>query len=109
MSLAPDLPPAPKLARRTLKAGKSDSVASVAARYKISAIQVAQWNKVGEKSSFKPGQAVVGYLAATKAVAKASVKTAGKSVAKTRSKAANKTAVRKSNPTVAAAASVTRR
>ena len=80
MSLAPDLPPAPKLARRTLKAGKAETVASVAARYKLSTAQVAQWNKVGEKSAFKTGQPVVVYLAAvtSKQAAKPTLKTAAK-------------------------------
>jgi membrane-bound lytic murein transglycosylase D len=83
MSLAPDLPPAPKLARRTLKAGKGETVASVAARYKLSGAQVAQWNKVGEKTAFKPGQQVVVYLAAAKptAVARKAVRSSTRTVA----------------------------
>ncbi|MEJ6006787.1 transglycosylase SLT domain-containing protein [Paucibacter sp. AS339] len=69
ISLAPDTPP---LRRLSLKAGKHDSVASVAARYRVSPAQVAEWNKVGVKSSFKPGQTLVVYSApsvATKRVA----------------------------------------
>ena len=81
MSLAPDLPPTSKLARRTLKAGKSETVSSVATRYNISSTQVAQWNKVGEKSAFKPGQQVVVYLAAVKPTAKSSVKSSIKTAA----------------------------
>ncbi|MEH0165060.1 transglycosylase SLT domain-containing protein [Roseateles microcysteis] len=59
MNLAPDVPP---LRRVTHKAGKGESVATVAARYKVSRSQVAQWNKVSSKASFKPGQAVVLFL-----------------------------------------------
>jgi len=60
LSLAPDAPP---LRRVTHKAGKADTVASIAARYKVGAEQVAQWNKVGKAARFKPGQAVVIYTA----------------------------------------------
>ena len=68
LNLAPDAPP---LRRVTLKAGKADTVASVAARYKVGAVQVAQWNKVGKGARFKPGQQVVVYTAAPAVVAKA--------------------------------------
>ncbi len=97
MSLAPDLPPAPKQARRSLKAGKADTVASVAKRYKVSASLVAHWNNVGEKHAFKPGQAVVVYLSVTKPTAKTSTK------------AKIRTAAKKGSSRVAAAESVTRR
>ncbi|MFT7722042.1 MAG: transglycosylase SLT domain-containing protein [Roseateles sp.] len=60
LSLAPDAPPA---RRMTLKARRGDTVAAVAARYKVSAAQVAQWNRVGRGARFKPGQAVVVYAA----------------------------------------------
>jgi membrane-bound lytic murein transglycosylase D len=60
MSLAPDLPP---LSRVSFKAGKRDTVASVARRYRIAAAQVAQWNEVGTGASFKPGQTVIVYVA----------------------------------------------
>lgn len=58
ISLAPDLPP---LRRVNFKAGKGETVASVARRYKVSAEQVAQWNKVSAKAGFKPGQQLVVY------------------------------------------------
>lgn len=61
MTLAPD---APALRRMSLKAGRKDSVASVAKRYRVSAAQVAQWNSVGAGASFKPGQTVVVFVAA---------------------------------------------
>lgn len=72
LSLAPDEPP---LRRVTLKAGKADTVAAVAARYKVSAAQVAQWNKVGMSARFKPGQAIVVYTALKAAPAQARVAT----------------------------------
>jgi membrane-bound lytic murein transglycosylase D len=59
MSLAPDLPP---MRRMTLKAGKRDSVASIAKRYRVSATQVAQWNKVSSGASFKRAQTIVVYV-----------------------------------------------
>lgn len=61
MVLAPEAKPMRKL---TLKAGRGDTVASVAKRYKVSAAQVAQWNDVGPRASFKPGQKVVVMVAA---------------------------------------------
>jgi membrane-bound lytic murein transglycosylase D len=48
--------------RATVKAGKRDTVASIAKRYRLSAAQVAEWNSVGAASAFKPGQQVVVYL-----------------------------------------------
>jgi membrane-bound lytic murein transglycosylase D len=60
MALAPDLPP---LRKMSLKAGRNDSVASVAKRYRVSASQVAQWNGVPSSARFKAGQKVVVYVA----------------------------------------------
>jgi len=60
MSLSPEAPP---LQRLTLKAGKRDTVASIAKRYRLPAAQVAQWNQVTAAAGFKPGQVVVVYLA----------------------------------------------
>ena len=59
MSLAPDVPP---LKRVALRAGKRDTVASVAKRYKVSAAQVAGWNKVAATAQFKPGSTVVVFV-----------------------------------------------
>jgi membrane-bound lytic murein transglycosylase D len=59
MSLAPDVPP---LKRVALRAGKRDTVASVAKRYKVSAAQVALWNKVAATAKFKPGSTVVVFV-----------------------------------------------
>ena len=60
MTLAPDAPPLRKV---TLKAGKHETVASVAKRYRVSPAQVAQWNDVSATASFKPGQPVLVYVA----------------------------------------------
>jgi membrane-bound lytic murein transglycosylase D len=60
MSLAPDVPPRRRV---VLKAGKADSVASIAKRYRIDASQVAEWNSVGASARFKPGTSIVVYQA----------------------------------------------
>ena len=58
LSLAPE-----QITRKTtLKAGKRDSVASVARRYKLTPAQVAQWNDVSTTASFRPGQQIVVFL-----------------------------------------------
>ena len=62
LSLAPDAPP---LRKASLRAGRRDTVASVARRYRVSAEQVAQWNSTHVGASFAPGQSVVVYLAAS--------------------------------------------
>lgn len=59
MALAPDLPP---MRRVSLKAGKRDTVASVARRYRVSALQVAQWNRTSASATFARGQTVVVYV-----------------------------------------------
>jgi membrane-bound lytic murein transglycosylase D len=74
MALAPD---GPGLRRVSLKAGKRDSVASVARRYRVSAAQVAQWNGVGAGSTFRPGQAIVVYVAHRPAASAAAKGTKG--------------------------------
>jgi membrane-bound lytic murein transglycosylase D len=61
MALAPEQAAQRRLA---LKAGRKDSVASVARRYRVSNAQVAQWNQVGAGASFTPGQTIVVYVAA---------------------------------------------
>jgi len=48
----------------SLKAGKRDSVTSVARRYRVSAALVAQWNGMGTRIHFKPGQTILVYVAA---------------------------------------------
>jgi membrane-bound lytic murein transglycosylase D len=60
MALAPDAPSARRVA---LKAGKRDTVSSIARRYRVPSAQVAQWNSVSAGASFKPGQTIVVYVA----------------------------------------------
>lgn len=64
MNLAPDVPPVRRL---VLKAGKRDTVASIARRYKVPASQVASWNKVGVKARFKRSHAIIVYVPASSA------------------------------------------
>jgi len=61
LSLAPEV----TLKRTMVRAGKGDSVATIAQRYKVSANQVAQWNKVAQSASFKAGQQIVVFLTNT--------------------------------------------
>ncbi len=60
MALSPD---GPTLRKTSLRAGKHDSVASVAKRYRVSTAQVAQWNGVAASAAFKPGQTIVVFVA----------------------------------------------
>ena len=48
--------------RTTVRAGKRDSVASIAQRYKVSAASVADWNDVKLGAAFKAGQQIVLHL-----------------------------------------------
>lgn len=60
MALVPEsLPPR----RVTYRAGRGETVATVAKRYRVSAAQVAQWNKVAVGASFTVGQSVVVFVA----------------------------------------------
>lgn len=58
LSLAPEV----TTRRTTVKAGRNESVASIARRYKLSPVQVADWNDVGVQAVFKAGQQVVLHL-----------------------------------------------
>ncbi|MGP1628613.1 MAG: transglycosylase SLT domain-containing protein [Giesbergeria sp.] len=48
--------------RTTVKAGKRETVTSVARRYHITTADVATWNDVKSGASFRPGESVVLYL-----------------------------------------------
>lgn len=80
------LSPEAVLRRTLVRAGKRESVATIAKRYRVSAASVAEWNRVGATAAFAPGQQVVLFTPAP-------AKVAGK--ASTRKSA--KTAVRKKN------------
>lgn len=71
IALAPDLPPLRKL---RVKARKGDTLASVARRYRVSPVQLAQWNQVGAKARLNAGQVLVVY----QPKAKVRARTAGK-------------------------------
>ncbi len=65
----------PTLTRQTVRAGKNESVAALARRYKLEAASVAQWNAVGAGASFKAGQPVTVYLPSRSSKAKSQVAT----------------------------------
>jgi membrane-bound lytic murein transglycosylase D len=50
------------LKRVVVRAGRGETVATIAKRYKVSNQNVAQWNKVGLNASFKPASSVVLFL-----------------------------------------------
>jgi len=60
LTLAPEV----VLRRTSVKAGKKDSVASLAKRYGLNVAEVARWNNVSASAAFKAGQRVVVYLPA---------------------------------------------
>ena len=76
LSLQPE-----NVTRKTLiKAGKRDTVATVAKRYRLSPSQVAEWNSVGASAAFAAGQQVVVYLpvkSATRSAGRVGAKSAG--------------------------------
>ncbi len=57
--------------RTTVRAGKGETVASIARRYKLAAANVADWNDVRANATFKVGQQVVVYLPVRQASANA--------------------------------------
>ena len=58
------LSPEQVLKRSAVKAGRGETVASLAKRYRVSPAAVAEWNKVSATAAFKAGQTVVLYLPA---------------------------------------------
>ncbi len=79
MSLAPD---GPAKRRLVLKAGKRDTVATVARRYRLQRAQVAQWNDVSTSARFRPGQQIIVYVASkSKSTASSRVKSTRKAAA----------------------------
>jgi membrane-bound lytic murein transglycosylase D len=78
------LTPEAGVRRTTVKAGKQDTVASIAARYRVKAADVARWNAVEASAQFKPGQNVTLELPVRAAKASGTTKTATKTAAKSR-------------------------
>ena len=69
------------LHRTVIKAGKNETVASIAKRYRLNAASVADWNKVSISASFRLAQQVVVYLPAQpRAVRKSTPRPQGKAV-----------------------------
>lgn len=56
MALAPDVPPLRKVA---IKARKGDTVLALAKRYRVTAAQIAQWNRIDDGTRFKKAQSLV--------------------------------------------------
>ena len=73
--------------RTTVRAGKGETVASIARRYKLAAANVADWNDVRANAAFKVGQQVVVYLPLRQASVNAS-RTASRSTAANKQTAA---------------------
>ncbi len=59
-----DLSPENSVKRITVKAGKQDTLNSLAKRHNVKADQLAEWNKLPENASLKAGQSLVLYVAA---------------------------------------------
>ena len=94
MSLAPEL----VTRRTTMKARKGETVASIAKRFGLNSVDVAEWNSIGAASAFKLGQEVVVYLPVRSSTGHG--RTAGKSVSKStgasKSTSASKSTVKSS-------------
>lgn len=89
LSLAPEV----VTRRQVVKAGRNETVSSIARRYRVSADQVADWNKVGASAAFKVGQQVVLYVPVRQAktssrAPRASTRTSAKPVGKAASRPA---------------------
>jgi membrane-bound lytic murein transglycosylase D len=79
------LAPEQSTRRTTVKARKGDTVALIARRHKISAENLAQWNRVAASASFRAGETVVLYLptqAGGKSAGKPAARQAGKQTGK---------------------------
>ncbi len=81
MALAPDVPPLRKVA---VKTRKGDTLASVAKRYRVSAAQLAQWNRITTSSKLSAGQSLVMYQAPKAKAAVAARTSAAKASGKAR-------------------------
>ncbi len=83
MSLAPD---SPALRKLSLRAGRNDTVSSVAKRYRVSAQQVAVWNGVTTSTRFKRGDTITVFVANKSTRSKSARKAPRKSGARSASK-----------------------
>ena len=92
MSLSPET----VTRRTTVKARKGETVATLAKRYRVSSLDVADWNRVTAHTAFKLGQDVVLYLPVKMATGKrgAKGKSSQKAGPKAGTKAVSKTAAK---------------
>ena len=96
MSLAPEL----VNRRASIKARKGETVASIAKRYGLSSVNVAEWNSISVGSPFKMGQEVVVYLpvknftGSGKNIVRSTSKTFGKNIEKGSSKSSGERTVK---------------
>ena len=72
MALAPDRP----LRKVSIQARKGDTLSTLAQRHRVSAAQLAQWNRMSERASLSAGQKLVIWQAAPASVGKQRVKSA---------------------------------
>ena len=81
LSLAPEI-----TTRKTVvKAGRKDSVATIARRYRVQPAQVAEWNDVGATAAFRPGAAVTLFLPVRAGAAASSTRTRARAASSARS------------------------
>ena len=73
VSLAPEI----VTRRTTVRARKGESVATIAKRYRLSPVSVADWNRVSASAAFKTGQSVVLFLPVTNRVSRSGSTRAG--------------------------------
>jgi membrane-bound lytic murein transglycosylase D len=76
--------------RKSIRAGKADTVTTLAKRFKVSPANLAQWNKVAANAKFKPGQALVIFVNVPAGSASKLNSMAPKTVAKPASKSTGK-------------------
>ena len=92
MALAPDVPPLRKVA---IKARKGDTVLALAKRYRVTAAQIAQWNRIDDGTRFKKAQSLVIWQPVKEAGAsRREMASAGKSGGKATTRLAGKAAQR---------------
>ena len=94
ISLAPEV----VLRKISVKAGKGETVATLARKHKVSPQNVAQWNKVAPNASFKPGQSVTLFVqgrAASSAGKKAPNATTKTQASKAKPKSTKKAAAKR--------------
>ena len=76
-----DFSPENSLKRITVKAGKQDTMTSLAKRHNVKAEQLAEWNKLPENASLKAGQSLVMFVSSKSTGKKMANKSQHKTVA----------------------------